>query len=306
MAKLSHAELVPKRRHQAGFVVSATELPRCGAATATCTPRRNPTSATTAATAIAPAIPHSTTWMASAKSARTNCGITLLEPRPCERAEEATWYAWAEGTPCAISPAWALTQGQVLETAGIAPPSVELEETDLNATRWVEQGNVDWILITPSLVGSHRDDVSKPLQPEVLVPLHPAVEPRPSADAGCCPVRPYGAHGRPASRMEAAAWTSTPRHAVVAGPRRRHAVASRELPQPVGQLSTPVAIIRITSAREPPVRVVSDAQDFDGRQCLASDGVLARDTSNGLTTYERGTNGCALTLCPAEPSRTMR
>jgi hypothetical protein len=25
------------------------------------------------------------------------------------------------------------------------PPSVELEETDLNATRWVEQGNVDWI-----------------------------------------------------------------------------------------------------------------------------------------------------------------
>jgi hypothetical protein len=31
-------------------------------------------------------------------------------------------------------------------------------------------GNVDWILITPSLVGSHRDDVIKPLRPEVLVP----------------------------------------------------------------------------------------------------------------------------------------
>jgi hypothetical protein len=108
--------------------------------------------------------------MASAKSARTNCGITLVEPRPCERAEDATWCAWAEGTPCAISAAWALTQRQVLEAAGIAPPSVELEETDLNATRWVEQGNVDWILITPSLVGSHRDDVIKPLQPEVLVP----------------------------------------------------------------------------------------------------------------------------------------
>lgn len=69
-----------------------------------------------------------------------------------------------------LFPAWALTQRQVLETAGIAPPSVELEETDLNATRWVEQRNVDWILITPSLVGSHRDDVIKPLQPEVLVP----------------------------------------------------------------------------------------------------------------------------------------
>jgi DNA-binding transcriptional LysR family regulator len=69
-----------------------------------------------------------------------------------------------------LFPAWALTQRQVLEAAGIAPPSVELEETDLNATRWVEQDNVDWILITPSLVGSHRDDVIKPLQPEVLVP----------------------------------------------------------------------------------------------------------------------------------------
>jgi hypothetical protein len=205
-----------------------------------------------------------------------------------------------------LFPARALTQRQVLDAAGIALPSVELEETDLNATRWVEQLNVDWILITPSLVRSHRDDVIKPLQPEVLVPYTPAVEPRPSADAGCCPVRPYGAHGRPASRMEPAAWPSTPRHAVVAGRRRRHAVVSRELLQPVRQLSIPVAIIRITSAREPPVRVVSDAQDFDGRQCLASDRVVARDTSNGLTTYERGTNGCALTLFPAEPSRTMR
>ena len=51
-----------------------------------------------------------------------------------------------------LFPAWALTQRQVLAAAGIASPSVELEETDLNATRWVEQLNVDWILITPSLV----------------------------------------------------------------------------------------------------------------------------------------------------------
>jgi hypothetical protein len=48
-----------------------------------------------------------------------------------------------------LFPAWALTQRQVLEAAGVAPRSVELEETDLNATRWVEQSNVDWILITP-------------------------------------------------------------------------------------------------------------------------------------------------------------
>ena len=69
-----------------------------------------------------------------------------------------------------LFPAWALTQRQVLEDAGIAPPSVELEETDLNATRWVEQTEVDWILIIPSLTAGHRDDLIKPLQPELLVP----------------------------------------------------------------------------------------------------------------------------------------
>ena len=47
--------------------------------------------------------------------------------------------------PQALFPAWALTQRQALEAAGIAPSAIELADTDLAAIRWADQPDIDWI-----------------------------------------------------------------------------------------------------------------------------------------------------------------
>ena len=47
----------------------------------------------------------------------------------------------------------------------------------------------------------------------------------------------------------------------------------------------------------------------DDKSKIIARGALPHDsvtTSYGLATYERGTNGCALTSSPAGPSPTMR
>ena len=41
-----------------------------------------------------------------------------------------------------LFPAWALIQRQALEAAGVQPPAVDLEDTDLAAGRWLEQPGV--------------------------------------------------------------------------------------------------------------------------------------------------------------------
>jgi hypothetical protein len=212
MAKLSHAELVPKRRHQAGFVVSATELPRCGAATATCTPRRNPTSYICChrhSPRHSPQHYVDGVGEVGANELRDHArGTTSLrKSRGRDVVRLGRGHPLRDKSGLGAHSAPGLGGRGHRATVGRAGG----DRSQCDALGGAGQRRLD--LITPSLVGSHRDDVIKPLQPEVLVPLHPAVEPRPSADAGCCPVRPYGAHGRPASRMEAAAWTSTPRHA---------------------------------------------------------------------------------------------
>ena len=68
-----------------------------------------------------------------------------------------------------LFPAWALTQRQVLETRASRHRRSSWRRP-ISMRRVGGAAQVDWILITPSLVGSHRDDVIKPLQPEVLVP----------------------------------------------------------------------------------------------------------------------------------------
>jgi DNA-binding transcriptional LysR family regulator len=70
-----------------------------------------------------------------------------------------------------LFPAWALSQRQALATAGIAPPSVELADTDLAASRWGDQAAVDWVLLIGSLTAAHTATVIKPVEPEVLVPF---------------------------------------------------------------------------------------------------------------------------------------
>jgi DNA-binding transcriptional LysR family regulator len=74
-------------------------------------------------------------------------------------------------TPADLFPAWALSQRQVLETAGISPPSADLVDTDLAATRWADQADVDWILLIPSLVAAHPRTAILPVEPRQSVPF---------------------------------------------------------------------------------------------------------------------------------------
>jgi DNA-binding transcriptional LysR family regulator len=73
--------------------------------------------------------------------------------------------------PEALFPAWALAQRQALDTAGIAPPTIELADTDLAAIRWADQRDIDWILLIPSLAAAHTQTVIRPVAPRQLMPF---------------------------------------------------------------------------------------------------------------------------------------
>ncbi|HJP77859.1 MAG TPA: LysR family transcriptional regulator [Pseudonocardiaceae bacterium] len=70
-----------------------------------------------------------------------------------------------------LFPAWAIAQRQALEELAIAPTTVDLDATDLAATRWTEQSEVDWIMLIGSLTSGHTTTVVKPIEPPVLVPF---------------------------------------------------------------------------------------------------------------------------------------
>ena len=74
-------------------------------------------------------------------------------------------------SPADLFPAWVLSQRQALDEAGISPPTVALEDTDLAAARWVDQDSVDWILLIASLTGTHTQTVCLPVDPCQLVPF---------------------------------------------------------------------------------------------------------------------------------------
>jgi DNA-binding transcriptional LysR family regulator len=76
------------------------------------------------------------------------------------------------GNPRAsLFPAWSLSQQQILTAAGIDPPSVELIDTDLSAARWMEQPDIDWIMLTGSVAAAHTSTVIKTVQPRVVLPF---------------------------------------------------------------------------------------------------------------------------------------
>src|SRR4029077_4881892 len=54
-----------------------------------------------------------------------------------------------------LFPAWHISQQHALKLANISPTMVELTDTDLVAGRWVNQPEVDWILLISSLSGGH-------------------------------------------------------------------------------------------------------------------------------------------------------
>jgi DNA-binding transcriptional LysR family regulator len=73
--------------------------------------------------------------------------------------------------PADLFPAWALSQRQALELAGISPPSVDFTDTDLAASRWADQRDIEWILLIPSLATAHTVTVIRPVEPAQLVPF---------------------------------------------------------------------------------------------------------------------------------------
>lgn len=68
-------------------------------------------------------------------------------------------------TDPSLFPAWTFGQRHALETAGVAPPTVQLDRTDLNAAGWLDQREVGWVLLTPSLTRGHTGDVISPVHP---------------------------------------------------------------------------------------------------------------------------------------------
>jgi DNA-binding transcriptional LysR family regulator len=70
-----------------------------------------------------------------------------------------------------LFPAWVLAQRQALHVASVSPPTVELAATDLAASRWVEQSEVDWVLLISSLSAGHADTAVRPVSPLLRVPF---------------------------------------------------------------------------------------------------------------------------------------
>jgi DNA-binding transcriptional LysR family regulator len=70
-----------------------------------------------------------------------------------------------------LFPAWVLSQQQALEFADVQPPTVELNDTDLTASRWHDQPEVDWILLISSLCSTHANTAIRPVSPAQQIPF---------------------------------------------------------------------------------------------------------------------------------------
>jgi DNA-binding transcriptional LysR family regulator len=70
-----------------------------------------------------------------------------------------------------LFPAWAIVQTQALRATGIQPPQVPLVATDLAAAHWMDQPELDWIMLIDSLTGSHTETVIRRVHPGYDVPF---------------------------------------------------------------------------------------------------------------------------------------
>ncbi|BBY28402.1 LysR family transcriptional regulator [Mycolicibacterium sediminis] len=69
-----------------------------------------------------------------------------------------------------LYPASPMALRQVLEAAGVAPPTVELTDIDFSARRWPEQADVQWILTTAASAGPDFSSPLVALSPPQYVP----------------------------------------------------------------------------------------------------------------------------------------
>jgi DNA-binding transcriptional LysR family regulator len=70
-----------------------------------------------------------------------------------------------------LFPAWVISQRQALQAANVSPRTVELNDTDLAASRWVDQPEVDWVLLISSLSDGHTDTAIRQVTPTQHVPF---------------------------------------------------------------------------------------------------------------------------------------
>ncbi len=68
-----------------------------------------------------------------------------------------------------LFPNWALAQRQALDEAGLSPPVVELDATDLSSSGWTNQPDAIWVLLTASL-GLPPDTTVQPAIPPLRMP----------------------------------------------------------------------------------------------------------------------------------------
>ena len=68
-----------------------------------------------------------------------------------------------------LFPAWTASQLHALDAAGIAPQIVSLTRANLNATGWLEQSEVEWILLIGSVTAGHVQTVVRPVTPALEV-----------------------------------------------------------------------------------------------------------------------------------------
>lgn len=105
------------------------------------------------------------------------CGEQLLVGlRPDHRLADRDAVSLADlahdtfGMPSeALFPAWAIAHQDALREAGVAPPVVELADTDLTSRRWAEQADVDWIMTTASVAAPDMNAVLRPMAPPRLI-----------------------------------------------------------------------------------------------------------------------------------------
>lgn len=70
----------------------------------------------------------------------------------------------------ALFPAWSLGLRQILDSAGIRPPTVEFIDADLSAYRWPAQSEVEWVLTTAAVAGVTDGVVLRSVSPARFLP----------------------------------------------------------------------------------------------------------------------------------------
>jgi hypothetical protein len=105
------------------------------------------------------------------------CGEgVVVALRDSHRLAERDSVSWADlagqrfGIPSAgLFADWSAAQQRVLDQAGICPPMAELETTDVAATDWPRQSEVDWIMSSAGLIGANEGVRVLPVSPTGLL-----------------------------------------------------------------------------------------------------------------------------------------